>query len=111
MVPSEQSDKTPSNTSSGGSSDEIPGLFSSSPYAILALLGSGTGCVAVGSIGLEILTDRWLAQTMDLGVTYLSLPLGIATLVLGGLTAADKQLWAVPSLLFGLVYFLLFWLA
>jgi uncharacterized membrane protein YgdD (TMEM256/DUF423 family) len=107
----EQTDTDAADTSGSEQSDEIPGLFSSSPYAILALLAAGTGCVAVGALGLEIVTDRLLAKTMDVGVPYLSLPLGIATLILSGLTAFEKPRWASASLFFGIVYFLIYWLA
>ena len=95
-------------TNADENSDEIPGLFSSSPYAILALLAAGTGVVALGSIGLEVATDRWLAQSVDIGVKYVSLPLGIATVILSGLTAVDRPKWASPALLLGILYFLVF---
>lgn len=110
-MPEQSEPQTPVAEPSDSPKDDIPGLFSSSPYAILALLAGGTGVVAVGSLGLEILTDRTMAQTMDLGISYLSLPLGIATLLLAGLTAADKPRWAAPSLVLGFVYFGIFWLA
>lgn len=83
-----------------------PGLFSSSPYAILAFLSIGTGLVALGSLGLEVLTDRWLAQNIDLQVKFLSLPLGVATLIIGGLTAIEKPRWAAPGIALGLAYLL-----
>ena len=98
----------PSETSIDEASEAVPGLFSSSPYAILALLAAGTGVVALGSLGLEVATDRGLAKSVDIGVKYISLPLGIATLILSGLTAVERPKWASPSLLLGVVYFLVF---
>jgi hypothetical protein len=100
---------TPSSTQQAKS--KPPALFSSNPTALLALLTTGTGAIALASIGVEVWTDQWLAQTADLGVAFMSAPLGVATLVLAALTARSNVRWAVPGVVLGLAYWVIFGVA
>ncbi len=88
--------------------EKPPGLFSSNPTAILALLAAGTGVIALASLGVEVWTDGGLAQSAALGVDFVSAPLGIATLVLAALTARTNALWAGPAFVFGVAYWIIF---
>jgi hypothetical protein len=92
-------------------SNKPPALFSSKPTALLAFLTAGTGAIALASIGVEVWTDQWLAATADLGVAFMSAPLGVATVVLAALTARTNVKWAVPGLVMGAVYWAIFVLA
>lgn len=88
--------------------EKPPGLFSSNPTALLASLAAGTGAIALASIGVELWTDQWLAETADLGVAFMSAPLGVATLVLAALTARSNALWSTPAFVMGAAYWLIF---
>ena len=87
---------------------ELPGLFSSAVGAQLGLMAAGLGVIAVGSILLEWATGRELAKMVDLGVRYVSVPLGVGTAILAGLTAMKRPIWAAPAGLLTVVYFALF---
>lgn len=88
--------------------DKSPGLLSANPTAALALLAAGTGMVALVSLGIEILTGAAMARAANLGVAYLSAPLGVATLVLAGLSARQRPLWALPAVIMCVIYWALF---
>jgi hypothetical protein len=88
-----------------------PALFSSKPTALLAALTAGTGAIALASIGVEVWTDQWLAKAADLGVAFMSAPLGVATLVLAALTARSNVRWAVPGFVLAVAYWVIFALA
>ena len=88
--------------------EKPPGLWSSNPTGLLALLAAGTGAIALGSMGVEIFTDQWLAQTADLGVAFVSAPMGIATIVLAALTARQNALWSAPGFVLGFAYWIIF---
>ncbi len=90
--------------------EKPPGLFSSNPVALLAILAASTGAIAVASIGLELLTDRSLAKLADLGVPFVSAPLGLGTLILAGLTARNNLLWSAPAFVLGVAYWVIFML-
>lgn len=85
-----------------------PGLMSSNPVGALALLAVGTGLIALVSIGVEVWTDQALARAFDLGVAFVSAPLGAATAILAALTARNNLKWALPALACAVVYWLLF---
>lgn len=91
--------------------EKPPGLWSSEPTALLATLAAGTGAIALGSIGVEIWTDQALAQTSNVGVAFVSAPIGLATLVLAALTARSNTLWSAPGFVFALAYWITFALA
>lgn len=91
--------------------EKPPGLWSSNPTGLLAILAAGTGAIALGSIGVEIWTDQSLAQMANVGVAFVSAPLGLATLVLSALTARSNALWAAPGFVFALAYWIIFALA
>jgi hypothetical protein len=95
-------------TMTESTNDKPPALFSSHPTALLALLAAGTGVIALASIGVELLTDQSLAQSAQLGVSFVSLPLGVATIVLAALTARANIKWSLPALAFGLAYWAIF---
>lgn len=88
--------------------EKPPGLFSSNPTALLASLAAGTGAIALASIGVELWTEQWLAQTADLGVAFMSAPLGIATLALAVLTARSNASWSAPAFAMAAAYWLIF---
>lgn len=88
--------------------DKPPGLFSSNPTALLALLATGTGAIAVAALGLEIWTGAKLAGLADMGVPFVSAPLGVATFVLAALTARSNALWSVPAFVLGAAYWIIF---
>lgn len=88
--------------------EKPPGIMSSNPTASLALLAVGTGVIALVSIGVEVWTGQTLAQNADLGVAFVSAPLGVATLLLAALTARKNSLWALPALICAIAYWSVF---
>ena len=86
------------------STSKPPGLLSSSPTGIVAALSLGAGFIALVSLVFELLTHGWLANAADLGVSYLSLPMGVAAVVLAALTARRDWRLALPGLALGAVY-------
>lgn len=85
-----------------------PGVMSSNPEAALALLAAGTGAIALVSIAVEVWTGQSMARTANLGVAYLSAPLGVGTLILAGLSARLKPLWSLPAIVMCAIYWAIF---
>ncbi|MFU8802186.1 MAG: hypothetical protein ACNA8W_00115 [Bradymonadaceae bacterium] len=83
---------------------EMQGLFEAFPHGTLAAIATGAGFIAVCTLAIEIVTRQWLANAVALNISFLSLPLGVATMVLAGLTARGRVLYAVPAVLFGTLY-------
>jgi hypothetical protein len=90
--------------------EKPPGLFSSSPVGLLAILAATTGTIALVSIGLELLTNQALAEFADWGIPFVSAPLGVGTLVLAGLTARYNPIWSAPAFVLGVAYWVVFML-
>lgn len=83
---------------------QMQGLFEAYPHGTLAAIATGAGFIAVATLGIEILTQQWLAKAVELNIAFLSMPLGVATMILAGLTARGRVLYAVPAVLFGTIY-------
>lgn len=98
-------------TSADKVKQEPPGLMSSSPVGALALLAVGTGFIALVSLGVEVWTGQALAKTFDLGVPFISAPLGVGTVIMAALTAKNSPKFALPSIICGALYWLIFMLA
>lgn len=81
---------------------------SANSRAILAASASAAGMIAVATIGVEILTGRWLARVADLRLAYLSMPLGLAAPLIGGLAGRDDLRYATPALVLSAAYWTLF---
>jgi hypothetical protein len=83
---------------------QLQGLFEAFPHGTLAAIATGAGVLAVFTLGLEIVTQQWLAKAVSVNIAFLSMPLGIATMVLAGLTARARVLYALPAVLCGVLY-------
>ncbi len=68
------------------------------------------GGIAIISLVIEILTERWLAKALDLPV-FMSLPLGIGTGVLMLLTWRSKNVRPTLITTLFVVYFTIFFIA
>lgn len=88
------------------------GLFGSYPNATLALMSAGAGVIAVVTLMMEILTSQIHAEALELSFAFVSLPMGVATMVLAGLVARTNWRYALPALGFGSAYWMtyLIWL-
>lgn len=87
-------------------------LFESYPHVTLAMMGVGCGFIAVVTLLMEVLTSQVHALVLELPVHFVSLPMGVATMVLAGLVARANWRYALPVLGFGTAYWLtyLVWL-
>ncbi len=87
-------------------------LFESFPYETLALMGAGGGAIAVTTLFLELYTSQIHAVALEMSIPFVSLPMGVATMILAGLTARANWKYALPALAFGLTYWVtyLVWL-
>lgn len=83
-------------------------LFGSYPQATLAFMAAGCGFIAVATLFLELMTSRVLAVALEMPIAFLSLPMGVATMILAGLTARTSWKHAAPALAFGAVYWVSF---
>lgn len=79
-------------------------LFESFPHGTLAFMSVGCGLIAVATLFMEILTHQIHAIALGLPFGFISLPMGVATMVLAGLMARTNLKYALPSLLFGISY-------
>ncbi|RAL19997.1 hypothetical protein DL240_19295 [Lujinxingia litoralis] len=87
-----------------GERPRLQHLFGSYARGTLAMMGAACGLIAVATLGLELAFPVGLTQALGLPIPYMSMPLGVATLVLGGLMARQDRLYALPALLLGLLY-------
>lgn len=79
-------------------------LFESYPHGTLALMAAGCGFIAVGTLLLELFTASTHAMALEIPVRYLSMPLGVGTMILAGLVARVSWTYALPALAFGTIY-------
>lgn len=82
-------------------------LFESYPHGTLALMAAGCGFIAVATLAIELVTANTHAMALEIPVRYLSLPLGVGTMILAGLTARANWLYALPALAFGAIYWVI----
>ncbi|MFW5967370.1 MAG: hypothetical protein ACOCV2_07625 [Persicimonas sp.] len=85
-----------------------PGLFSSHASGLLIALAIGTGVIALGTLFVELMTDRSLAKLLPFGVDFISAPLGAATVVLAALIARTDRLWSAAVFALGAAYWIAF---
>ncbi len=92
--------------SSGGDAQELHDepLFGSYPHATLAFMAAGCGAIAVTTLVIELATGLALTTALELPVPYLSLPVGVGTMILAGLVARNSWRYAVPALALGGLY-------
>ncbi len=79
-------------------------LFESYPHATLAMMAAGCGFIAVTTLMMEVLTSQIHALVLELPVHFVSIPMGVATMVIAGLVARTNWKYALPALGFGVVY-------
>jgi hypothetical protein len=79
-------------------------LFESFPHGTLALMGIAAGVIAVTTLAMEILTERLHAGVLELAFGFVSVPMGVATMILAGLMARTHLKLALPALFLGLAY-------
>lgn len=101
-------DDAPDAENQQKANDAPPSLFDSNPNGVAAAAAAGAGIIALGTIGVEILTDRWLARTLDLGIGFVSLPMGLTASLVGGLVCRLDLRSALPALTLAAVYWALF---
>lgn len=77
-------------------------LFSSFPFGTVAIMGVGMGLVGLGTIAVEIATDRLMSRHLPL--PFLSAPLGVGAIVLGLIAARGRWHYGVGPALVALVY-------
>ena len=87
-------------------------LFESYPHGTLALMGAGCGFIALTTLFMELFTAQIHAAALEMHIPFISLPMGVATMVLAGLTARANRKYALPALGFGVAYWMtyLIWL-
>ena len=83
---------------------EFENLFGSFPHATLALMAAGSGFIAVTTLFFEMYTAQIHAMALEMPVAFVSLPMGVATMILAGLTARQSWKHALPALAFGALY-------
>lgn len=92
----------------GASPKKLETLFESYPNATLAMMAGGCGAIAVLTLIMEILSGQIHAQALSLPFHFVSAPLGVATLILGVLTFRGERKYALPALIFGGSYWLIY---
>lgn len=80
------------------------GLFGSYPDVTLALMGAGAGLIAVITLIMEILTSQIHAAVLELSFAFVSVPMGVATMIIAGLVARANLRYALPALVLGITY-------
>lgn len=93
---------TPAEAAAKERNDE--NLFESYPHGTLALMAAGCGFIAVATLLIELATANTHAMTLEIPVRYLSLPMGVGTMILAGLVARANWKYAMPALALGIVY-------
>ena len=83
---------------------KLEGLFGSYPEGTLALMSVGAGLIAVATLAMEILTRQIHAEVLELSFAFVSVPMGVATMILAGLVARMNWRFALPALSFGILY-------
>ncbi|MBA2661527.1 MAG: hypothetical protein H0U74_04485 [Bradymonadaceae bacterium] len=86
----------------------MEGLFAAFPHGTLAALAAGTGAIAVFTMLIELFTQQSMARAMAFEISFISLPLGVATMILAALTARHRMIYALPALLLGIAYWSLY---
>ena len=81
-------------------------LFASFAEESLALMAAGCGFIAVITLLIEVFTAQTHAMALEIPVQFLSLPLGVATMILAGLVARTNWKYAIPALGFGATYWI-----
>lgn len=79
-------------------------LFESFPHTTLAMMAAGSGVIAVVTLIMEILTSQAHAMALALPLHFVSLPMGVATMILAGLVARANWRYALPALGLGVIY-------
>ena len=79
-------------------------LFESYPVGTMALMGAGSGLIAVVTLGMELLTSQVVASAGGFPLPFVSMPMAVATMVLAGLVAKHNTKYALPALIFGTLY-------
>lgn len=86
--------------------ENVENLFESFPHGTLALMGAGCGFIATTTLFMELFTSQIHATALEMQIPFISLPMGVATMVLAGLTARANKKYALPALVFGIVYWM-----
>lgn len=71
---------------------------------LLAAAAGAAGMIGLVTLGLELATGRWFARVVGIAPLFVSTPLGIGTVALGGWIARDRPTRAIPVLILGLLY-------
>ncbi len=87
---------------------KMQNLFEAYPHGTLVAMGVGCGTIAVCTLIVELLTHRAAIAASGFQVSFLSLPLGVATLILGLLSTRYRLTYGLPALLLATIYAILF---
>ena|SRR5690554_915412 len=87
-----------------GERPKLQKLFESYAHGTLALMGVAAGLIALATLALEIFFGVRLTEALGLPFAYMSMPMGAATVILGGLMARASWTMALPALLMGIAY-------
>ncbi len=104
LKPPKPRELTPAEAAAKERNDEK--LFESYPHGTLALMAAGCGFIAVVTLSIELATASTHAMALEIPVRYLSLPLGVGTMILAGLVARISWKYAAPALIFGAIYWI-----
>ena len=83
-------------------------LFASYADETLAFMAAGCGFIAVMTLFIELYTAQVHALALEMPTPFLSLPLGVGTMILAGLTARVNRSYAIPAVMFGVTYWGMF---
>ena len=83
-------------------------LFEAFPHGTLAMISIAAGMIAVTTLAMEIATQQLHAAALDLSLGFVSVPMGVATMILAGLMARTSVRMALPALLLGVTYWVTF---
>lgn len=87
---------------------KMQNLFQAFPHGTLVAMGIGAGTIAICTLGIELLTQRAAITASGFSVSFLSLPLGLATLILGALSTRYRLTYGLPALTLATIYAILF---
>lgn len=99
---------SPPRTNPAPEKKKMEGLFESFPHGTLAFLATGSGVMAVFTLLLEQATGKWLAQAAGWPFSFVSVPMGVATMILAWLVSRSRPKYAIPAIVFGAIYWVLF---